>query len=190
MVELLTDYTTQIYHALSTDARPVADPGDQLREIDTGKRFIFDGTSWLELPDGGGGLPTEKLLASGDFTIASAATTASIPVDVPNNWTRAYVVKDTLTGSATFTGMWYRLSTLLVPDIDPSSDYGLLSMAHNYNANGSIMTNYGKNGFLWNNMTYPLIKVADTTEIALRSFSGAVQILPDTYHWYIWGYET
>lgn len=62
MVNLLTDYSTQIYHALSTDARPSADPGAQLREIDTGKRYIFDGSTWLELPEGGGGggsiLPT------------------------------------------------------------------------------------------------------------------------------------
>lgn len=55
MVNLLTDYSTQIYHALSTDARPDAEPGAQLREIDTGKRFIFDGSAWQELPDGGGG---------------------------------------------------------------------------------------------------------------------------------------
>ena len=79
MVKLLTDYTTQIYHALSTDARPAANPGAQLREIDTGKRFIFDGTSWLELPDGGGGGGALQLLASGEYTKVTG-TNLNIPV--------------------------------------------------------------------------------------------------------------
>lgn len=87
MVELLTDYTTQIYHALSTDTRPDADPGAQLREIDTGKRFIFDGTSWNELSEGGGGGGIDETWNYIDtFTIQENVRAFSIDVsDSPYN---------------------------------------------------------------------------------------------------------
>lgn len=100
MVELLTDYSTQIYHALSTDARPDADPGAQLREIDTGKRFIFDGTSWQELPDGGGGgggsMQIDNwLCVAGEFTTVSAAPTFSVPTGISNATLVAFLCKMT-----------------------------------------------------------------------------------------------
>lgn len=93
MVNLLTDYTTQIYHALSTDARPTGEPGAQLREIDTGKRFIFDGTSWLELPDGGGGGGggISGITVLQDITLSAPVRAVQLDIPAGYEWAVAIV---------------------------------------------------------------------------------------------------
>lgn len=41
--------TIERYQALSTDDKPTGcSPGSTLSEIDTGEKFIFDGTNWIE----------------------------------------------------------------------------------------------------------------------------------------------
>ena len=60
MITFDTFYTIQRVSGLSQDDKPMGmKPGSIFMELDTGKKFIFDGETWHEQPQGGGGLPVE-----------------------------------------------------------------------------------------------------------------------------------
>ena len=46
------------YRGLSTDTKPDVVPGSEFFEMDTGKFFMYDGTTWNEQPATGGSTPT------------------------------------------------------------------------------------------------------------------------------------
>lgn len=56
MITFDTFYTIQRVSGLSQDDKPLGmKPGSIFMELDTGKKFIFDGETWHEQPQGGGG---------------------------------------------------------------------------------------------------------------------------------------
>lgn len=58
MITFDTFYTIQRVSGLSQDDKPMGmKPGSIFMELDTGKKFIFDGETWHEQPQGGGGIP-------------------------------------------------------------------------------------------------------------------------------------
>lgn len=55
MITFDTFYTIQRVSGLSQDDKPMGmKPGSIFMELDTGKKFIFDGETWHEQPSGGG----------------------------------------------------------------------------------------------------------------------------------------
>lgn len=185
MVNLLTDYTTQIYHALSTDARPTGETGSQLWEIDTGKRFIFDGTSWNELPDGGGGGGGYTLLQSGTYTLASNTTTSMlIPIVTDKPFSIVTVERETLSTNAAESYAWLTLRA-------PSSITAYFSVIENArrmarrNSSGTISVSGDTESHSvvtdWAN--------DNITRFYCVPYNSSFPIRAGTFKWYVWGGE-
>lgn len=186
MVKLLTDYFTQIYHALSTDARPAANPGDQLREIDTGKRFIFDGGTWQELPEGsgggGGGGPDDLvLLKKGTYTAATNPNPLTIPVSYTGTPILAIV-------EAANRATGYSQELFAVRLSQPNT-------VNPWWCDRNYVLQHGQsdsNSDTFNSPNYSLLPsfVVDNTQLKFPRQDSTRIWRSGDYNWYIWGYAT
>lgn len=71
MITFDTFYTIQRVSGLSQDDKPLGmKPGSIFMELDTGKKFIFDGETWHEQPQGGGiTLPGKTVVITGAMDV-------------------------------------------------------------------------------------------------------------------------
>lgn len=129
----------------STDVKPTdVAVNTRCLELDTGKFWYFNGTSWTETPGGGGGgsatLIEKSISANGTYTASSdnADGYSSVEVDVPNTYTvgdNGKVVSnqqlvsqtakpDTITINDTYNTTEYNSVTVNVPNTYAAADEG------------------------------------------------------------------
>lgn len=81
MITFDTFYTIQRVSGLSQDDKPMGmKPGSIFMELDTGKKFIFDGETWHEQPSGGGDTLLYHYDTSEDAIITSTALVPNLDI--------------------------------------------------------------------------------------------------------------
>ena len=92
------------YRGLSTDAKPSVEPGSEFFEMDTGKTYLYDGTTWNEQPASGGGgdITVVSLTASSNATYSAPSGKAYDPVIVNVPATPAVVSSISISANGTY----------------------------------------------------------------------------------------
>lgn len=92
------------YRGLSTDTKPSVEPGSEFFEMDTGKTYMYDGSSWNEQPASGGGgdITVVSLTASSNATYSAPSGKAYDPVIVNVPATPAVVSSISISANGTY----------------------------------------------------------------------------------------
>jgi len=192
---LNTDYTRQLYVGLSSDDWSDFSPneGDVVYLMDQSKCYIFDGSTMQELPDLGGGggggsgdIPL-TMLYSGDYVLASTATSINIPVPGDGldstRYRSFFIVRDsnysgTAIQSSACTYLYYPEDQIALTNTRKwartqtrSSD----DTRHYYYGDSTGAEN------IWFNYTPEL-------QLHVSQYSSNYNLRAGTYHWYVWGY--
>ena len=139
----------------------------------------------------GGGGSAETLLASGTYTVTSAASSITISTGISNLDTtkvrKALVVGNLSSASAGFM-KWFSVVYVTDPDTLVNAVGANFPKARYYNSAASAggIVNYQYNSAS-NSICY--IGTNGST-IVCRQWSANYKIQPSTYSWYIWGEET
>ena len=80
----LKGYTADIL-GQSTDAKPTTgvDTNTKFRELDTGKRYYFNGSAWAEIPQSGGGGDVTSVNSKTGAVVLDAEDVGALPASTP-----------------------------------------------------------------------------------------------------------